>query len=100
MSFDSSNVQEALNQLNEYVKEHKNDYEITLKEWKLETINGEEMPVLKVKNKINLNPQPQYVINARNKEEIIKYAHKKGAIVIVDALNKTYKMFEKYINKE
>ena len=39
-------------------------------------------------------------INARNKEEIIKYAHKKGAIVIVDALNKTYKMFEKYINKE
>ncbi len=47
MSFDSSNVQEALNQLNEYVKEHKNDYEITLKEWKLETINGEEMPVLK-----------------------------------------------------
>ena len=34
MSFDSSNVQEALNQLNEYVKEHKNDYEITLKEWK------------------------------------------------------------------
>ena len=47
MSFDSSNVQEALNKLNEYVKEHKNDYEITLKEWKLETINGEEMPVLK-----------------------------------------------------
>ena len=32
-----------------------------------------------------------------NVKKVIKYAHKKGAIVIVDALNKTYKMFEKYI---
>ncbi|MGN1271263.1 MAG: hypothetical protein ACI4UX_04780, partial [Clostridia bacterium] len=45
-SFDESNVEEILNQLNTYVKEHKNDYEVPLKEWKLEIINGEKMPVL------------------------------------------------------
>lgn len=45
-AIDENNVNEVLNQLNEYVKEHKNDYEVPLKEWKLELINGEKMPVL------------------------------------------------------
>lgn len=46
IAIDENNVKEVLDQLNEYVKEHKNDYEVPLKEWKLEVINGEKMPVL------------------------------------------------------
>lgn len=46
IAFDDSNIQEVVNTLNSYSKEHKNDYEVPLKEWKLEEINGEMMPVL------------------------------------------------------
>ena len=46
ISFDDSNVQEVVNTLNAYVKEHKNDYEVPLKEWKIGTVNGEKAPVL------------------------------------------------------
>lgn len=46
VAFDDSNVAEVVNTLNEYVKGHKNDYEVPLKEWKIEKINGERMPVL------------------------------------------------------
>ena len=46
IAFDDSTVQEVVNTLNKYVKEHKNDYEVPLKEWKIETINGEKVPVL------------------------------------------------------
>ncbi len=46
ISFDDSNVQEVVNTLNAYVKEHKNDYEVPLKEWKIGTVNGEKVPVL------------------------------------------------------
>ena len=46
ISFDASNVQEVVNTLNAYVKEHKNDYEVPLKEWKIGTVNGEKAPVL------------------------------------------------------
>lgn len=46
IAIDKNNVQDVLEQLNTYVEEHKNDYEVPLKEWKLETVNGEKMPVL------------------------------------------------------
>ena len=46
VAFDDSTVQEVVNTLNAYVKEHKNDYEVPLKEWKIETIKGERIPVL------------------------------------------------------
>ena len=39
-------MQEVVNTLNAYVKEHKNDYEVPLKEWKIGTVNGEKVPVL------------------------------------------------------
>ena len=37
--------EDVINTLNAYVEEHKNDYEVPLKEWKIETINGEKVLV-------------------------------------------------------
>lgn len=46
IKFERNEAEDVLNKLNKYVEEHKNDYQVPLKEWKLVNVNGEMLPIL------------------------------------------------------